>query len=52
MCDTAADHVLQSCEAYLIQPDHSFLAETFNERVDALTDASPEEKADVYKRQA
>lgn len=48
MCDTAADHVLQSCEAYLIQPDHSFLAETFNERVDALTDASPEEKA-AYK---
>ena len=50
MCDTAADHVLQSCEAYLIQPDHSFLAETFNERVDALTDASPEEKA-AYKEQ-
>ena len=50
MCDTAADHVLQSCEAYLIQPDHSFLAETFNERVDALTDASPEEKA-AYNEQ-
>ena len=32
------------------QPDHSFLAETFNERVDALTDASPEEKA-AYKEQ-
>lgn len=50
MCDTAADHVLQSCEAYLVQPDHSFLTETFNERVDALTDASPEEKA-AYKEQ-
>lgn len=50
MCDTAADHVLQSCEAYLIQPDHSFLADTFNERVDALTDLTPEEKA-AYKEQ-
>lgn len=50
MCDTAADHVLESCEAYLIEPDHSFLAETFNERIDALTDLSPEEKA-AYKTQ-
>lgn len=48
MSDSAADHVLKSCEAYLIQPDHSFLAETFNTRVDALNDLTPEEKA-AYK---
>ncbi|WP_024348107.1 DUF885 domain-containing protein [Lacrimispora indolis] len=48
MSDSAADHILKSCEAYLIQPDHSFLAETFNTRVDALTDLTPEEKA-AYK---
>ncbi len=48
MSDAAADHVLKSCEAYLIQPDHSFLAETFNTRLDALTDLTPEEK-EVYK---
>ncbi|MEY8357252.1 DUF885 domain-containing protein [Lachnospiraceae bacterium 54-53] len=50
MSDSAADHVLKSCEAYLIQPDHSFLAETFNTRVDALTDLTEEEKA-AYKEQ-
>nr|WP_288827399.1 DUF885 domain-containing protein [uncultured Clostridium sp.] len=50
MSDTAADHVLKSCEAYLIQPDHSFLAETFNTRIDALTDLTDEEKAE-YKKQ-
>ncbi len=50
MSDTAADHVLKSCEAYLIQPDHSFLSETFNSRIDALTDLTDEEKA-AYKEQ-
>ena len=48
MSDSAADHVLKSCEAYLIQPDHSFLSETFNTRIDALNDMTPEEKA-AYK---
>ena len=50
MSDSAADNVLKSCEAYLIQPDHSFLAETFNSRIDALTDLTDEEKA-AYKEQ-
>ena len=50
MSDTAADHVLKSCEAYLIQPDHSFLFETFNTRIDALTDLTDEEKT-AYKEQ-
>lgn len=48
MSDSAADHVLKSCEAYLIQPDHSFLSETFNTRIDALNDLTAEEKA-AYK---
>lgn len=50
MSDSAADHVLKSCEAYLIQPDHSFLAETFHERIDGLADLTEEEKA-AYKKQ-
>lgn len=50
MSDSAADHVLKSCEAYLIQPDHSFLAETFDTRLDALTDLTEEEKS-AYKEQ-
>ncbi|WP_143322088.1 DUF885 domain-containing protein [Clostridium sp. HBUAS56010] len=48
MSDTSADHVLKSCEAYLIQPDHNFLSETFNSRIDGLTDLTEEEKA-AYK---
>lgn len=50
MGDRAADHVLESCEAYLVQPDRSFLYETFNERVDGLADLTEEEK-DAYKEQ-
>ena len=50
MCDTAADHVLESCEAYLIQPDHSFLSETFNERIDGLEGLNEDEK-NAYKEQ-
>lgn len=50
MCDTAADHVLESCEAYLIQPDHSFLSETFNERIDGLEGLNEDEKK-AYKDQ-
>lgn len=48
MSDSAADSVLKSCEAYLIQPEHSFLKETFDSRIDALNDLTPEEKA-AYK---
>lgn len=50
MCDSAADDVLKSCEAYLVPPDRSFLTETFNSRVDALTDLTSDEKA-AYKEQ-
>lgn len=48
MSDAAADHVLTSCEAYLASPEDSFLSSTFNERIDALTDMTPEEKT-AYK---
>ncbi|MDR2022060.1 MAG: DUF885 domain-containing protein [Hungatella sp.] len=50
MSDASADHLLKSCEAYLIQPDHSFLADTFNTRVDALTDLTAEEKASYKEK--
>ena len=50
MCDQAARDVLSSCEPYLIQADHSFLSETFNTRIDALTDLTEEEKA-AYKEE-
>lgn len=50
MSDASVDNVLKSCEAYLLQPDHSFMAETFDSRIDALTDLTNEEKAS-YKSQ-
>ncbi len=50
MSDASADHVVQSCEGYLIQPDHSFLYETFNTRIDGLEGLTQEEK-DAYKAQ-
>ncbi|MFR3730760.1 DUF885 domain-containing protein [Lacrimispora sp.] len=50
MSDSAADSVLKSCEAYLIQPDHNFLAETFNSRIDGLTDLTAEEKASYKEK--
>lgn len=50
MSDTSVDHVLESCEAYLLQPDHSFMAETFDTRLDALAELTEEEKA-AYKAQ-
>lgn len=29
LCDTAIDRIIQSCNAYLLDADHSFMAETF-----------------------
>lgn len=50
MSDRAADHVLESCKAYMVPADQSFLYETFNTRIDGLTDLSEEEKQ-IYKEQ-
>lgn len=34
MCDTVIDNIIRSCNAYLIDADHSFMAETFSSRLD------------------
>ena len=46
--DTVIDNIIRSCNAYLIDADHSFLAETFASRLNTIDGLSDQEKAD-YK---
>lgn len=48
MSDGAIDRVIESCNAYLLDADHSFMAETFDERLEGLAGLTEEEKA-AYK---
>ena len=48
LCDTVIDNIIRSCNAYLIDADHSFLAETFASRLNTIDGLSDQEKAD-YK---
>lgn len=48
LCDTVIDNIIRSCNAYLIDADHSFLAETFASRLNEMGGLSDQEKAD-YK---
>lgn len=48
LCDTVINNIIRSCNAYLIDADHSFMAETFSSRLDEMGGLSDQEKAD-YK---
>ncbi len=48
--DTTIDHLIQSCESYLIPPQENFLTETFDEKLAGLTDVSEEEKKEWQSR--
>ncbi len=48
MTDTCVDTIVSDCEAYLAAPEENFLASTFDERIDALTDLGEDEK-NAYK---
>lgn len=43
MTDACLDEVIASCDGYLLPPERSFLAETFPERLAAVTDLTEEE---------
>ena len=45
MSDEVIDRVIESCGAYLLDAEHSFLAETFDERLENIPDLTGEEKA-------
>ncbi len=50
MSDGAIDRVIESCNAYLLDADHSFMAETFDERLEELVELTEEEKAAYRER--
>lgn len=50
MSDTSIDHVIESCESYLLVPGNNFMIDTFNSRLDEVMDVTEAEKAD-YKAQ-
>lgn len=50
LCDTAIDRIIQSCNAYLLDADHSFMAETFAQRLDQVEGLEQKEKDDYIAR--
>lgn len=50
LCDTAIDRIIQSCNAYLLDADHSFMAETFSQRLDQVEGLTDKEKEDYNAR--
>ncbi len=50
MSDTSIDHVIESCESYLLVPGNNFMIDTFNSRLDDVPELSGEEKADYRAR--
>lgn len=48
--DTAVDHIIESCQPYLIDPEYHFLQSTFVTRLEDVPDLTQEEK-DAYASQ-
>lgn len=44
MSDTSIDHVIESCESYLLVPGDNFMIDSFNSRLDAVAGLTEEEK--------
>ncbi len=50
MSDTSIDHVIESCESYLLVPGDNFMIDSFNSRLDTVPGLTEEEK-DQYRAQ-
>lgn len=50
MSDDSIDHVIESCESYLLVPGDNFMADTFEERLAQLPELTDEER-DAYRQQ-
>lgn len=50
LCDAALDRIIESCNAYLLDADHSFMAETFSQRLDQVEGLTDKEKEDYNAR--
>lgn len=46
----AAETIIESCRMFAKNPSENYLIDTFNDRIDAMTDLS-EEKKELYKKQ-
>ena len=52
MSDTSLDHVIESCESYLLVPGDNFMIDTFNTRLEGVPGLTDEEKAAYRERNA
>ncbi len=50
MSDTSIEHVIESCESYLLKPDDNFMISTFEERLESVPGLTEEEK-EAYRYQ-
>lgn len=50
MSDACIDHVIESCESYLLVPGNNFLIDSFNQRLDLVADLTEEEKTTYRQR--
>lgn len=50
MSDSFIDHVIESCESYLLVPGNNFMIDTFNTRLDGVEGLTDEEK-EAYRQQ-
>ncbi len=48
--DLLLDHLIESCEGYLLTPGDNFMIDTFNSRLDTLPELTEEEK-NAYRQQ-
>lgn len=52
MSDTSIDHVIESCEGYLLVPGDNFMIDTFNQRLEKVEGLTPEETSAYQQRNA
>lgn len=50
MCDNLVDEVVSQCNAFIAMGEDNYLLSTFEERIDALSDLSSEERARYLKQ--
>ncbi len=50
MSDSCVDSVVSECQSYLFPADYNLMNTTFSERIDAMTELTEEERADLKAR--
>lgn len=50
MTDSCVDQIIDECSGYLLPPENNFMTSAFNQRVDAVSDLSEQEKSDYKSR--